>query len=123
MSPRKTWSDVRDYRLHDPNSRARYDRARAELDAELVTYQQTLAELRRARSLTQAQLGQVLEVSQAQVSRIEHQADLYLSTLRSYVEAMGGELELTAAFADGGRVQLVLADLLGEDHQREAATG
>jgi transcriptional regulator with XRE-family HTH domain len=59
-----------------------------------------LAEVRRARALTQTQLAQALGVSQAQVSRIEKQSDLYLSTLASYIEAMGGELQLVAAFGD-----------------------
>jgi DNA-binding CsgD family transcriptional regulator/DNA-binding XRE family transcriptional regulator len=59
-----------------------------------------LAEVRRARALTQTQLAQALGVSQAQVSRIEKQSDLYLSTLASYIEAMGGELQLVAAFED-----------------------
>ena len=61
----------------------------------------TLGELRRARSLTQHQLAAALETSQGGVSRIEQRTDLYLSTLRSYVEALGGELELRAVFPDG----------------------
>jgi len=39
-------------------------------------------------------------VSQANISRIEHEEDLYLSTLREYVEALGGELQLKAVFED-----------------------
>jgi hypothetical protein len=42
-----------------------------------------------------------LGISQANVTRIEHEEDLYLSTLRSYVEALGGRLEVNAAFAAG----------------------
>ena len=63
-----------------------------------------------ARALTQAQLAKALNVSQAQVSRIEHQADLYLSTLESYIAAMGGSLELVAVF-DDTRVVLTLSEL------------
>ena len=59
-----------------------------------------LAELRESRAVTQQQLAGALEVSQPNVSRIEHQDDLFLSTLRSYVEALGGRLELRAVFAD-----------------------
>lgn len=88
---------------------AAYEQAKAEQ----VAYEATLAEVRRARNLTQHQLAKVLDVSQAQVSRIEHQADLYLSTLNSYVTAMGGELELVGVF-DGQRVVLSLADVAGE---------
>jgi DNA-binding XRE family transcriptional regulator len=65
-----------------------------------------LAELRATRGLTQQEVAQTLEVSQANVSRIEHEEDLYLSTLRSYVAALGGELELSAVFPDR-RVRLV----------------
>lgn len=42
----------------------------------------------------------MMHVSQANVSRVEHQEDLYLSTLREYVAALGGELELTAVFPE-----------------------
>jgi DNA-binding XRE family transcriptional regulator len=66
----------------------------------------TLAELRENRALTQQDVARTLEVSQANISRIEHEEDLYLSTLRSYVAALGGELELSAVFPDR-RVKLV----------------
>jgi hypothetical protein len=60
----------------------------------------TLAELRARRGQTQESLGAALEVSQARVSRIEHQKDVYLSTLEDYVRALGGTLEVTAVFPD-----------------------
>ena len=66
--------------------------------------------MRRARALTQAQVANALNVSQAQISRIEHQADLYLSTLENNIAAMGGSLELVAVF-DDARVVLTLSDL------------
>lgn len=59
-----------------------------------------LAALREARGVTQAQLAQELDVSQAHISQVEHKDDLYLSTLRRYVAALGGRLELTAVFPD-----------------------
>lgn len=59
-----------------------------------------LTELRESRAVTQKQLAGALEVSQPNISRIEHEDDLFLSTLRSYVEALGGRLELRAVFAD-----------------------
>lgn len=59
-----------------------------------------LAELRKQRGATQTDLAEVLEVTQANISRIEHEEDLYLSTLRDYVAALGGELELVAVFPD-----------------------
>lgn len=60
-----------------------------------------LSELRQARELTQTTLSEVLETSQGEVSKIEKRTDMYLSTLRRYVEAMGGELEIIARFPDG----------------------
>lgn len=108
MSDRIPWAEVRDARLKTPEDRARYEESRQALEAELDAEQRTLRELRRARALTQEQLAASLRVSQAQVSRIESQADLYLSTLRSYVEAMGGELELRVVFGDGAWAELAL---------------
>lgn len=60
-----------------------------------------LTELREARGATQVDLAKVLGVHQGNVSRLERRGDLYLSTLREYVEALGGELELVARFDDG----------------------
>jgi len=68
-----------------------------------------LHELRAARKLTQQQLAQTLGLTQAAVSQIENRADLYLSTLQNFIEAMGGRLELYAVFGDG-RVKLTPAE-------------
>jgi transcriptional regulator with XRE-family HTH domain len=57
-----------------------------------------LADLRRAQARTQQQLAETLSVNQAWISRVERQTDMYLSTLRGYIEALGGELELSARF-------------------------
>jgi DNA-binding transcriptional regulator YiaG len=58
-------------------------------------------ELRRARQLSQVQLAEILDVKQGPVSKLERRTDLYISTLRRYIEAMGGELELQADFSEG----------------------
>lgn len=58
----------------------------------------TLKDLRLAVAQTQQELAANLGVGQDTISRIEHRSDLLLSTLRSYVQAMGGELELVARF-------------------------
>ena len=58
-------------------------------------------ELREARELTQTQLAQVLQVSQGAVSKVERRADMYISTLRSYVRAIGGDLQIRAVFPEG----------------------
>jgi len=60
----------------------------------------SLAQLRIARKYTQAQLAEVLDRPQNAVSKVEHRADVYISTLRSYIEAMGGRLEIRALFPD-----------------------
>lgn len=57
--------------------------------------------LREARELTQTQLAQVLQVSQGAVSKVERRADMYISTLRSYVRAIGGDLQIRAVFPEG----------------------
>lgn len=59
-----------------------------------------LAELRHERNITQVQLAEALGISQGNVSRLESRSDVYLSTLRSYVEALGGHLEIAAVFPD-----------------------
>src|SRR5260370_36409545 len=60
-----------------------------------------LHELRTARRLTQQQLAQTLDMTQAAVSQLEKRTDMYLSTLENFVEAMGGRLEMYAVFPDG----------------------
>lgn len=62
---------------------------------------QRLSGMRERRSMTQREVADALAVSQANVSRIEHEDDLYLSTLRAYVEALGGTLDINARFPDG----------------------
>lgn len=60
-----------------------------------------LDELRAARQLTQKQLAESLHVNQAAISKLERRADMYLSTLRNVIAAMGGKLEIYASFPDG----------------------
>jgi hypothetical protein len=60
-----------------------------------------LAQIRKARKLTQVALAERLNVEQAAISKIESRSDLYLSTLREYIQGMGGNLELRADFPDG----------------------
>jgi len=63
-----------------------------------------LDELRSAKQLTQADMAEMLDVPQSSISRIERRADMYLSTLRNYIHAMGGVLQIQAIFPDGGAV-------------------
>jgi transcriptional regulator with XRE-family HTH domain len=89
---------------------AKLDAARRALEEELDAHERTLTEVRRARALTQVQLAQALGVTQSQVSRIESQGDLFLSTLASYLEAMGGRLELRVVFDDIDPVTLAIGE-------------
>jgi hypothetical protein len=57
--------------------------------------------LREAREITQLHLAKILRVNQAAVSKLELRADMYVSTLQSFVKAMGGELKITARFPEG----------------------
>jgi DNA-binding XRE family transcriptional regulator len=66
----------------------------------LIEEELTLRDLRKAHELTQNRMSEALNISQDGVSRIEKRSDLLLSTLRSYVEAMGGRLRILAEFPD-----------------------
>jgi DNA-binding XRE family transcriptional regulator len=66
--------------------------------AELVAEEATLRQLREARERSQAEMAERLHIQQAAVSKLERRTDMYLSTLRSYIEAMGGKLEIIARF-------------------------
>jgi len=74
------------------------ERARRKTEAMLAVIE--LNELRKARKLTQDQLAERLGIRQSNVSKMERRADLHVSTLRDVVEAMGGELRVTARFPD-----------------------
>jgi len=60
-----------------------------------------LQELRQAHQMSQERIAEILHTKQANVSRIERRTDMYISTLRSYIEAMGGELDIIARFPNG----------------------
>jgi len=92
----KNFNELRDRaRRRDPDWDANVaERQRAIEDA------LALAQLRQSRHVTQVQLAEQLGISQSNVSRLEARSDVYLSTLRSYVEALGGHLEIAAVFGD-----------------------
>ena len=74
---------------------------RAEKAAQAMLAEMPLNELRQARGLSQKMLAKVLHVQQPSIAKIEKRTDMYISTLRSHIEAMGGELEVVARFPDG----------------------
>jgi transcriptional regulator with XRE-family HTH domain len=71
---------------------------------ELIGEEMALQQLRRARHLTQKQMARTLKIGQDSVSRLESRSDLLLSTLQSYVEAMGGMLKIVVEFKEGSVV-------------------
>jgi transcriptional regulator with XRE-family HTH domain len=114
MSGRKKWSETRDARFGSSNeARARYAAGAEKFRERLNKQLRTLAELRRARNFTQEKMAAVMGVSQAQVSRVENQADLYLSTLRHYIEALGGELQIRVAFPGSEWTEVAVGDITG----------
>ena len=78
-----------------------------------------LAELRQARHYSQEQLAVELQVKQPAVAKLEKKADMYISTLRRFIEAMGGELDIRAHFPEGDVRINQFEDL--EDKQQTAA--
>jgi hypothetical protein len=70
----------------------------ARRSAELIAEEATLREIRKAQRRSQAKVAKKLRVNQAAVSKIESRTDMYVSTLRDYIEAMGGSLEIIARF-------------------------
>jgi DNA-binding XRE family transcriptional regulator len=95
MTLAKPYKNLRDKIRSDPERAARVAAHRQAIADALA-----LGEIRARRELTQADIARVLETSQANVSRVERQDDLYLSTLRHYVEALGGTLKVSAVFDD-----------------------
>lgn len=93
------WQDIKGRRLTTERM--------AQLDREIAAESAAidLARFREALGVTQVELARAIESTQGQVSRIESREDMKLSTLRRYIEALGGKLEVTAV-VHGRRVQL-----------------
>ncbi len=89
-----------------PERRARHERNVKRLRAQMAVDDMRLGALRKALRLSQQTLARRLKTDQAQISRLEQRTDLFVSTLRRYVEALGGELEIVASFPDGATVRI-----------------
>ncbi len=100
--PRKPYTLEEIEATLSPAQRARI-RARA---AEMAAEEMSLAQLRKARAMTQAALARKLGKTQALVSRIESAGDLYLSTMRKQIKALGGDLDIRAVFPDMAPVSI-----------------
>ena len=66
-----------------------------------LRHEMALGEVRKAMSLTQANLAAELHIKQAALARLENRTDMYISSLRKYITALGGELDIVAHFPDG----------------------
>jgi transcriptional regulator with XRE-family HTH domain len=77
---------------------------RARVDARIKAM--PLSALRKLRNLTQHSVSGTMEISQGDVSKLEQRTDCYVSTLRNYAKAMGGELEMVVRFPDGEAVRI-----------------
>ena len=94
MSGRHPFSKLTENSI--PERRQRINAMKRELLAEMP-----LHELRRAKSLTQQDLAKTIRFNQPAIAKLEKRADLYVSSLRSYIEAVGGKLKIVAEFPDG----------------------
>jgi len=93
--------------------------ARSHTNAILMKAKLPLAELRQARHYSQEQLASELHVKQPAVAKIEKKTDMYISTLRRFIEAMGGKLEISAHFPEGD-VRINQFEELEEKHKPAA---
>jgi transcriptional regulator with XRE-family HTH domain len=85
--------------------------------AELIAEEMALRDIRKALDLTQERVAELLEIGQDSVSRLEKRSDLRISTLRSYIEALGGRLRLLAEFPD--HPPIVLPDFSDEEVKKK----
>ncbi|MDA8302125.1 MAG: XRE family transcriptional regulator [Actinomycetota bacterium] len=108
----KPWEEVRANLPNTAKFQATVESERRQALAEIIEY--NLAELRRMRQVTQAELARQLGVAQPSLSALERRADVQVSTLREYVEGLGGYLELSAVF-DDVRVPLSLLEPVKTD--------
>ena len=94
-------------------------RDRIETRAKETLREINLRELRQAFALTQERLAATLKINQAAISKMESQSDMYVSTLRRILEAMGAQLKIVAEFPDG---EVVINQFAERDEQSKART-
>lgn len=94
-----------------PDIAAEVAQVRADMAEADCTYAMGLAALRQAAELTQVELARRMGVTQAAISRMEQPHDLLLSTLNSYLQAIGGTARMIVSFADGHETTLDLSEL------------
>src|SRR6202163_3325209 len=112
MTGHRPFAEVR--KRMAPGRRARNVEATQRMLASMALY-----ELRQARERSQEELARELKVGQPAVAKLEKRADMYVSNLRRYVEALGGSLEITARFAEGTVSITNFSDLADTQGRRE----
>ena len=90
--------------------------------AELIAEEATLRQLREAQERSQEELAKKLHINQAGVSKLERRTDMYLSTLRGFIEAMGGKLEIIARFPNQA-VRITQFEALDLEERRTKGVG
>ena len=98
----KTWKSVRDTRLTPAAFERVSIRAKARIE------ELTLQELRQDQAKTQVEVARAADMTQSELSRLESRGDHRISTLRRYIDALGGKLEVTAVF---GKRRIKLNDV------------
>lgn len=98
MTKTKPWKEIAASRPDTAERQAATEAARREMAGEIVEY--NLAELRKMRSVTQVELARQLGMAQPSLSATERRGDVQLSTLRDFIEGLGGHLEVNAVFDD-----------------------
>jgi transcriptional regulator with XRE-family HTH domain len=86
-----------------PERRARIEKR----SKETIAHINALQELRKTRNVTQLQMAELLRIAQSGVSRIENRNDVLLSTLKNYIEVLGGHLRITATFPDSEDIEIL----------------
>ncbi len=127
----KSIDDVEEGAWDQDNTPARFyellrgdERAQALFEAavqEIDEHQATLAQVRKAQALSQVRLASLLDMDQSEVSRLERRCDMRLSTLRSFIRAAGGDLQLIATFPDATPVHLLVGEDMTQEEVREMA--
>lgn len=94
MSGRHSFSKLKDTMSDESQNRVKENLNK-------LHQEMALAEVRRAMSLTQEDLARLLHIKQAALARLENRTDMYISSLRKYITALGGELDIVARFPEG----------------------
>jgi transcriptional regulator with XRE-family HTH domain len=102
MTDRPKLTSAKDLRRRRPPNRRRVESIKRSVELDIA-----LNELRERRGITQEQVAAQLETSRPNVSRIEREDDVRMTTLQRYVVALGGELELVVRFPDGERLTIL----------------